>query len=666
MSEPGSGRTPSELYDELRKADLGRLRVVAGEEWRRLRAYLAETTGPLDAEQARKSWLRPKGNLNRGELLLLLTLAIVPLLMVAVRITAAPGVLPPGLSQGLIPSLGHDLNQFLSLHQIPAGDRDRVLYLLFIPTGTVLIALARLTFGLRVIGFRAILIAMGFQASGTVPSLILICVMVVIVILVRPTLVRIKLPYYARVSVIMCLSVIVMLATIVLAPWLRSSAMWGIGFFPVIVLGLLAEGIAKTLDNGSGIVAVWRTGMTIGIALLLAVIAQVPALREVSLRFPELVLTQVVAVVLISEFLDLQLFQDLDARLSGVALPSLLAQEDRLRVAIVCNRKKAGIVGRLGTESKNGYKRRTLRRIREALRERGHAVKLIEGDISMLSKLDSFVPAHAQTREPGGLVLNLSQGIQGALPPTHVPAMLEMAGLAYTGPTPQGQLISHDKILMGTLLDRAGVPTPKKWVVRGPEDVPSDLALPVVVKPRQAHAYRLRVARERERLESMIRTVLRRDPGEVVLEQYLPGREIRAAVLGNHPLEILPLVEAGRGGAEAVCPAPLEAKLEEQIRAMVTAAFEACACRDYALVSVRLSLSGKPFVIEVEQVDVLEEGGAFELAAETAGLGFSGLLERILDAARARYQGRVLAPSLSLVSPEVPSDARAGSGSVAG
>ena len=151
----------------------------------------------------------------------------------------------------------------------------------FLPMSALVIAIARLTFGIRVIGFRAILISVGFQESGIVPSLILIGVVVTIIIAVRPTLRRIRLPGTARLSVIMSIGVLVLAAALLLAPWTRSEMLWRVGFFPVIVLGLLAESIAKTMDQNSGLTAVWRTGMTIGIAMLIAGISQISVLREI-------------------------------------------------------------------------------------------------------------------------------------------------------------------------------------------------------------------------------------------------------------------------------------------------------------------------------------------------------------------------------------------------
>ena len=151
-------------------------------------------------------------------------------------------------------------------HGVAPANRSRLLYMLFVPAGAMLIALARLTFGLRVIGFRAILISVALQETGVIPGLLLISVMTGIVIGVRPTLTRIKLPYVARVSVILSIAVLVLLAALLTAPLMRSEVLWRVAFFPVIVLGLLAEGIARTMDRDSGFSAILRIAMTIAVA----------------------------------------------------------------------------------------------------------------------------------------------------------------------------------------------------------------------------------------------------------------------------------------------------------------------------------------------------------------------------------------------------------------
>ena len=237
--------------------------------------------------------------------------------------------------------------------------------------------------------------------------------------------------------------------------------------------------------------------------------------------------------------------------------------------------------------------------------------------------------------------------------------MLEMAGVAYTGPTPLGHLLSLDKVVAANLLRQAGVPTPDSRSMRDPKDEIDGLDYPVVVKPRHALRYGLRIAENRQQLEDAVRAVARRHRQDAVVEQCITGREIQAALLGNAPVECLPLVEVNPGKEEKACPAPLDPDLAQRIRDAAVAAFEICGCRDYALVNVRLSKSGEPRVLELDSSEILEQGGAFELAAEAAGYTFGELIDRIICVARERYRGGAAVPALSVVpSPAEPRRAK--------
>jgi len=624
----------------MRPADWARQALEQGQaaSARIAQSFAAAGPAPAAGTSWAERWLRPKGNISSGTLSLLLVIGLLPLVSVALRILALPGILGPGTSGTLLPSIGHALSQVLSLHDIPPGDRHRVLYILFLPTGALLIALARLTFGIRLIGFRSILISVGFQQSGIVPSLLLIAAMISVVIGVRPSLMKLRLPYFARVAVIMSLSVIVLLCSLMLAPWFRSDVLWGVAFFPVIVLGLLAEGIAKTIDKDSGLAAVWRAMMTIGIALLLAGFSHIPIVREIAIEFPELVVTQVVAIILIAEFLDLRLLQDWDAKLSGVAMPRLFSGAHALRVAVVRNKKSNGVIGHMGTPSRGGYRRRTIRRIGDSLRQNGHSVKVFEGDVSLLSELGSFMPADPLTRQPGGLVLNLSHGIQGDASIAHVPAMLELAGIAYSGPTPSALMLSLDRIAMHAVLSAAGIPTVDCRAIGDTDRERRQLYYPLVVKPRIAVNYKLRVAKNRQQLDEALAILAERNQPDAVVEPYVDGREFDVPIVGNAIAECLPLVEVLPGKEGRRCPVAVDRDIERALRATALGAFRACACRDYAVVNLRLSSNDKPLVMEVRVAEVLEQGKSFDLAACAAGLSFADLIERIIAVARERYR----------------------------
>ncbi|MDQ6806284.1 MAG: hypothetical protein M3065_15285 [Actinomycetota bacterium] len=81
------------------------------------------------------------------------------------------------------------------------------------------------------------------------------------------------------------------------------------------------------------------------------------------------------------------------------------------------------------------YGRKTIERVLVALRERFEVVGRLEGDTTLLSELGRFMQAGAFGHPPG-LVLNLAYGVQGDCRYTHVPAMLELAGVPYTGAGP--------------------------------------------------------------------------------------------------------------------------------------------------------------------------------------------------------------------------------------
>jgi D-alanine-D-alanine ligase len=355
------------------------------------------------------------------------------------------------------------------------------------------------------------------------------------------------------------------------------------------------------------------------------------------LQFPELVVTQIVAIILISEFLDFRLFRDWDSKLSGMALPRLFSNDRAYRVAVVRNRSTAGIIGRLGRLSPKKHRRRSVQPIVDALRAGGHTVKVFEGDVSLLSELHDFLPPNPVTGQPAGIVFNLAHGIQGVARQTHVPAMLEMSGIAYTGATPLGHLLAVDKVLIRSLMQQAGVPTPAFCVLASPEENVDGLRYPLVVKPRHESNYRMRIAKNRRQLKEAVEDVVRRRGQQAVVEEYISGQEFNVALIGNDSIECLPLVEFEVGTKEMICPARIREDLAQRIRDYAKAAFVACDCRDYALINVRLGETGDPHVLEISCIEILERSGSFVTAAEQVDYTFADLMCRIVEVARARY-----------------------------
>ncbi|MER9254458.1 ATP-grasp domain-containing protein [Mesorhizobium sp. M0598] len=327
-----------------------------------------------------------------------------------------------------------------------------------------------------------------------------------------------------------------------------------------------------------------------------------------------------------------------------------------MRVAVVWDHDRTGVINRFGQPCWEEYGREAVESVAEALREGGHETLLCEGDKGLLATLERFMPPDPQAR-PSGMVFNMALGIQGECRYTHVPAMLEMAGVPYTGSSPLGHGLALDKAITKRLMRDAGVPTPNFRVMRRGTEGTGDLRFPVVVKPRhETTSFGLQLVHEPAQLEQAVDAVVTQYAQDALVEEYIEGREITVALLGNGELEVLPLVEYDFGDRETrlvtweakhiaaasprrICPAQVESKLATVLRNISVATFRACHCRDYARVDLRIDRSGQPFVLEINSMAGVSMSCVYVLAATTAGHSFSNLINRILNVAHTRYFG---------------------------
>ncbi|MFA1624090.1 ATP-grasp domain-containing protein [Rhizobium mongolense] len=330
-----------------------------------------------------------------------------------------------------------------------------------------------------------------------------------------------------------------------------------------------------------------------------------------------------------------------------------------MRVAVVRNRDVTGVINRFGQphpQPPQPWPEEQSDGVVPALQEAGHEVLLCEGDKGLLATLERFMPPDSQAR-PSGMVFNLAYGIQGESRPTHVPAMLEMAGVPYTGSGPLGHGLTLEKVITKQLIRGHGVPTPNFRVIHRDSKNAGDLRFPVVVKPpREDDSFGLQLVHEPAELKRAVEVIVEQYGQDALVEEYIDGREISVPLLGNGELEVLPFVEQDFGdratrlmtweakyvAAKApskICPAKIESNLATILRDLSIATFRACQCRDYARVDFRIDRSGRPFVLEINANPTLTMHTSYFMSAKTAGYSFSGLVSRILDVAHKRYFG---------------------------
>jgi D-alanine-D-alanine ligase len=182
------------------------------------------------------------------------------------------------------------------------------------------------------------------------------------------------------------------------------------------------------------------------------------------------------------------------------------------------------------------------------------------------------------------------------------------------------------------------------------------LRFPLVVKPRhESTSFGLRLVDDPHQLGEAVENVVNRYRQDALVEEYIDGREVCVALLGNEQMEFMPLVEQdfGERGARLItwddkmhksaveprkiCPAAIPEPLAKRLLEISLATFRACHCKDYARVDIRIDGAGNPYVLEINSMASLGSGGSYVLAATTAGYSFARLVNRILDVAHERY-----------------------------
>lgn len=598
------------------------------------------TTPPSNQQQPWYIW-RPKGYIGPRGLTLISLLMIFSLLMILARILAMPSM--PLVEWPLFDTLGQFgvmLNNTLTLTWVPVSDRNTVIYLLLLPTAGLIISIVRLTFGLRILGYRSVLMAVGFYEIGILPSLLVIALVVGIIILMRPAMKRARLSLYARISMILGITSCILISTLFIGSWLRSEWIWSLAFFPVVILAMMAESVAATLDQESPKSAAWRLGWTIAIALVLVLLMRNPVVLDVLIRFPELMLLQVLSIVLVSEYFDFRMFQGWQNSNFFTTVSNLLQIAPNMmprksRVAVIRNRSSHGTIGRLGPVAPAKGQLASMQHLVDALRDEGYNVKVVEGDRTLLRELRKFLIPHPRSGIPGGVALNFSSGIQGYGRHIHVPAMLEMVGVAYTGPDPIGLARLQDRFTMFSLLQQAGVSVPPFRLLHDPNSIPADLVFPALVLPRSDPDASILI-KTTNGLAKAIKQINVIYGQEILLQSRIPGPEFRVAILGNTHLESLPLLRIDASGQQRECPAPIENALADRIRDCAYLAYRIAGCRDYARVDLRLNADGEPCVVGIHVQGIFARKGSIAIMAKAASLDWSNLLRHIIELAAER------------------------------
>jgi D-alanine-D-alanine ligase len=226
-------------------------------------------------------------------------------------------------------------------------------------------------------------------------------------------------------------------------------------------------------------------------------------------------------------------------------------------------------------------------------------------------------------------------------------AMLDLAGLKYTGSNHIASAAAMDKDLSKRLFRAAGVPT-ADWLMSpaSAEEVARVLGFPVVVKPnKQGSTVGLSVVRAAGQLAPALELALRYDD-EVMIERFVAGREFTVGVLDGAALPPGEIIAPGEvfdyqskyqaGGAREVFPADVPAAEAAQLQHLALAAHRALKLEVYSRVDFRRDAAGDFWCLEVNSLPGLTATSLLPQAARAAGIDFATLLARICQGATRR------------------------------
>ena len=324
-----------------------------------------------------------------------------------------------------------------------------------------------------------------------------------------------------------------------------------------------------------------------------------------------------------------------------------------------------------GTSSERDVSLASGLRIAAALRTRGHDVRVVdtaagalgvEDEARLLSagvvKLQPPTPeelarmnaeslADTAARLPrrgdcdvAFLALHGGRGEDGT-----IQALLDLAGVPYTGSGHLPSALAMDKDLAKHLMRANGVQTADWLMATDPLALPraefagAVLGWPMIVKPsKQGSTVGLSIVRTPGELAPAIAEAFKHDD-EVMLERFIAGRELTVAILGGVALPVGEIIAKKEiydyeckytpGMAEEIFPAPLSESEVEAVQEQAKRTFSSLKLGGCARIDFRMTVGGELFCLEANTLPGMTATSLVPQAAAAAGISFPELCERI-------------------------------------
>lgn len=259
------------------------------------------------------------------------------------------------------------------------------------------------------------------------------------------------------------------------------------------------------------------------------------------------------------------------------------------------------------------------------------------------------------------VIFNMVEGIGDiSVHEVHIAGIYELLNVTYTGAGPIALALCLNKNISKDILLSNNILTPK-YLLYSKNKIGKELNnlnFPLIVKPASEDASNgidnNSIVRSKKELQKRITYILKKFKGKAIVEEYIEGREVNVAVIGNKNPRTLPISEISFAklpkelpkivtynakwisgsdeykGTNGVCPAKLPKKISKKLESIALKAYKLMGCRDYARVDFRITKNGTPFVLEVNpNPDICDEAG-FARSAKAGGFTYEKIVQEIL------------------------------------
>jgi D-alanine-D-alanine ligase len=294
----------------------------------------------------------------------------------------------------------------------------------------------------------------------------------------------------------------------------------------------------------------------------------------------------------------------------------------------------------------------TIAALEETLRSLGHDVTRIGRGVELARRLAAG--------ERWDLVFNIAEGVRGRSREAQVPALCELFDQPYTFADPLTCAVTLDKAIAKRIVRDAGLATAPFAVVASLTDVAAvHLAAPLFVKPIAEGSSKgvtgRSLVRDRARLAEVCAELLAEFRQPVLVETFLPGREVTVGIVGNDvAARVVAVMEVGfTDTAEVSAYTALnkeeylervsyrlvdEEPFASDARALALGVYRALGCRDAARIDVRCDATGAPCFLEANPLPGLNPiRSDLPIMARLLGTPFAELISSIIDGAVLRY-----------------------------